>query len=93
MSCHFELDNGHKIDLSIGKDDKHVHVVECRTGSDPDQLIIILNQGLDQLYLFRWNVRFNKELDYQKIDKEYRIVWDKKGNPYCLMKDKTLIFE
>jgi hypothetical protein len=48
---------------------------------------------LEKLVLYRWDVMFNKEQDYYLIDHEYRIVWDKVGNPYCIMKDRTLIFE
>jgi len=93
LSCHFELDHAHIIDLKIDKEDNSIQIKEVRSGSDPNQLIIIVNQSLEKLVLFRWDIKYNKELDYHLIDHDYRIIWDKKGNPYCLMSDRMIIFE
>jgi|APSaa5957512535_1039671.scaffolds.fasta_scaffold47411_1 WD40 repeat protein len=89
----FSLDCGHVIDLIIQDVDVLISIEEVRCGCDPNSLIIIINQSLDKLLLFHWDIKNNKEIAFYEIEKHYRIIWDKNGFPYCLMKDKVLIFE
>ena len=64
LDCHFNLEHGHVVDLKIDPDEWHIAIVEVRTGSGSNQMIIIMDQSLEKLILFRWDVKTNKELDY-----------------------------
>ena len=36
LSCHFEADHAHVIDMKIDKADSHINIKEVRVGSDPN---------------------------------------------------------
>lgn len=68
---------------------------DCRikqllVGSNPELVVIVLEISADFVQIFTWDMNTNTEAGFNdKIEKNFHIIWDDRGYPYILTKDKV----
>lgn len=62
-----------------------------QTGSNPQKILIIVQQSIEIDQLFFWDIKHNIEVASFEVGKKYDIIWDKKGDPYIITDSKVMI--
>ena len=72
------------LDFQIDKDDPESFIKEVRTGSNPEIVVLIVQQSKDVDSVISWNVNSNTEFSCNDIEEEYVVIWDRSGFPYIV---------
>ena len=76
--------------FQIDPEDPESFIKEVRTGSNPDLIVIIVQQTKDLDSIISWDIDNNTEFSCNDIEEEYLVIWDSRGLPYIATSEKII---
>ena len=79
------------VSLDIDVDDAESYVKSVKTGVNPEQIVIIVNQNKFIDTIFVWDTYNDIEREAYDVEEGFSVIWDEYGDPYIITPSGSVV--